>query len=99
MCCGQDSRKHFVRDRRPHKIASDVPPLENHAVDGCPLMVGELSITGTQPVGRRTHTTLPGYRFMKVIMGWPYSATVGLVCLTENASSAPALTIFKQAGQ
>jgi hypothetical protein len=60
MRCGQDSPKHIVSDRRPHKIAPDVPPLENHAVDGCPLMVGELSITGTQPVGRQTHTTLLG---------------------------------------
>jgi hypothetical protein len=53
----QDSNKHIVCDRFLHKIASDVPPLENHAVDGCPFMVGELSITGD--IRALIHTTSP----------------------------------------
>jgi len=53
--CGQNPRKHIVRDRPAQKISTDIPPLENHAVDRVPLMVGELSSTGTPDIWAHSH--------------------------------------------
>ena len=63
----QDSCKHIVCNRSLHKISSDVPPLENRAVDGCPFMVGELSITGN--IQAPTHTIAPEQRLTITVMG------------------------------
>jgi hypothetical protein len=46
----QNPRKNIVRNRRPQEIPADIPPLENHTVDGRTLMVGKLPITGNQDV-------------------------------------------------
>jgi hypothetical protein len=64
----QDPRKNIVRDRRPHKIPADIPPLENHSVDGRPHMVRKLSVTWSQDVGLQTHTTLPEQRLAMTVM-------------------------------
>jgi hypothetical protein len=52
---GQNSRKHIVRDRLPQKIATDIPPLKNHAVDCIPFMVGELSAACTPDILTYSH--------------------------------------------
>jgi hypothetical protein len=55
MCRGQNSRKYSVGDRLPQKIAADIPPLKNHAVDCIPLMVGELSTACTPDILTYSH--------------------------------------------
>jgi len=52
---GQNPRKHIVRDRSAQKIAADIPPLKNHAVDRVPFMVGELSSAGTPNIWAHSH--------------------------------------------
>jgi hypothetical protein len=62
-------------------------------------MVGKLSTTGNQDVRLPTHTMLLEHMLAMTVMDVPHSALVGLTGLMGNASSAPVLTIFKQAGQ
>jgi hypothetical protein len=52
---GQDPRKNVIGNRFPHKVSPDIPPLENHAVDRRPLIVGKHSSVGASDVLTRTH--------------------------------------------
>jgi hypothetical protein len=69
MGCSQYPRKNIVGNRHPQKIPADIPPLENHSVDGRPLMVGKLSGTWNQNVALQTHTKLPEQMLAMTVMG------------------------------
>jgi hypothetical protein len=66
---GQNPRKHIVYDRLPQKIAANIPPFENCPVDGRPLIVGELPVTGNQDVRLQTHTTLLEQKLTLTVTG------------------------------
>jgi hypothetical protein len=83
---GQNSRKHSVGDRLPQKIAADIPPLKNHAVDRVPFMVGELSAACTPDIGRHRHD------------GSLYSACAGAAGLSGISPTSPAPTFFRHVG-
>ena len=56
---GQNPCKHIVSDRLLHKVPTDIPPLENHAVDGRPFVIGKSSIA-TLDVSLPTHVCYSG---------------------------------------
>jgi hypothetical protein len=51
---GQNPCKLIVSDRLLHKVPTDIPPLENHTVDGRPFVIGKSSIA-THDVSLPTH--------------------------------------------
>jgi len=66
---GQNPHKHIIYDRLPQKIAANIPPFEDCPIDGRPLMVGKLPVTGNQDVRLQTHTTLLEQSLTITVMG------------------------------